>query len=262
MWIILYLLWLFIMSCNSLMASTGYLFMLTAFVYGASYMNTDTRTGRRRWPWLQQDARRLMAWFFPIHRHAVGSLPEKCLYLVHPSPYYVALLMTGDYVALPRQMFWIPVVRDFLLWMGGIDEIYILEAARKGSVSYAPACLEDVQDPGHGDRIRVHVADADIFEFAVRHSMSVVPVLCYGESQLYVRRHSGLQPLTRIWLGYPFAPVEWGLAWSFVPRQREMHIYCGEAKRMESGAALKKEVYESLEALNVTEQDAVIELIE
>lgn len=79
---------------------------------------------------------------------------------------------------LPPLLFRIPLLRDFLLWTGAVahDEGILLRLLNQGkSVAYAPSgmsgCTESPSDA--------------VFEFAIKHGVSLIPVLVRRELERY-----------------------------------------------------------------------------
>jgi hypothetical protein len=131
------------------------------------------------------------------------------------------------------------------MWMGCVNEDALLTVLQQGSVAYCPSMAEDASDPGT-EEIRVHRAPIDVFEFAVAESVSIVPVLCYGENALYTRR-----------IG-----INWGIWGSCMPRARELHIYYGRPERQDTPCKLSDYVYTSLHSLNVTGWDKPLVIVD
>lgn len=115
---------------------------------------------------------------------------------------------------LPKLLFKIPFLRDFLLWTGAVcqDESNLLKLLKKGkSVVYCPSKMEDLlsyTNPRTDDGLIIHAPNVDVFEFAMKHRIQIIPVLIVGESKRYafLRGHwvHKLQQYSMQMCGWPF----------------------------------------------------------
>lgn len=84
---------------------------------------------------------------------------------------------------LPWPLFYIPIVRDVLMWTGAISsKTDLLDILNKGrSVCYAPQGMQKGNDMEQGDMF----PDLGVFEFAMEHNIKVVPVRISDEDKRY-----------------------------------------------------------------------------
>ena len=112
-------------------------------------------------------------------------------------------------VMLPDILFRIPLVRDVLLWMGGVsDKCDIVKLLQRGqSVVYCPSKMDDFVEPGP-----VKIPDVSIFEFAIKKRISLVPVFVTGEQKRYAFARI---PRVQRWF---YQRLEWPFPFFFWPR--------------------------------------------
>ena len=207
-------------------------FMMTTVLFlvyfVVKYNDNDHTTGFRTWPWLRN---RTLCGIKSV-RHYLGDKgafdrdDRQMLFLVVGNQTNMGLIdgfcMHGGrfkhldlVVMLPSILFWIPLVRDALLWMGGVsDRCDVLTLLRKGkSVVWCPSRMDDVVDPGE-----VKVPEASIFEFAMKHKVPIVPVFISGEQRRYtIPRLRGVQR-------WCYARIGWPFPFCFFPKRRDQLI--------------------------------------
>ena len=86
---------------------------------------------------------------------------------------------------IPQYLFYIPLLRDVLLWTGAITESRELIpqlVGRGKSVAYSPQGMNDLFNDS--DDV-VRLPDAEFFQFAIEHRLKVIPVLIKNESDRY-----------------------------------------------------------------------------
>ena len=181
------------------------------------YYDNDHTTGFRSWP-----ALRNYTLFGKTVRYYVGdpkafeTEDRRMLFIVVGNQSNMGLIhgfcMHGGkfksldlVVMLPSILFKIPLLRDILLWMGGVsDESDTLRLLQKGkSVVYCPNRMDDGE---------VKLPETAIFEFCMRHKIYVVPVFITGEPKRYAfLRIRQIQKWFYDRIGWPFP-------FFFVPR--------------------------------------------
>jgi len=159
------------------------------------YYDNDHTTGFRSWPWLRN-----YTLFGKSVRYYTGdpkafeSDTNRMLFVVIGNQSNLGLIhgfcMHGGkfknldlVVMLPAILFKIPLLRDVLLWMGGVsDECDTLRLLQKGkSVVYCPTRMDNFTDFGE-----VKFPETSIFEFAMQNKISIVPVFVTAEPKRYV----------------------------------------------------------------------------
>lgn len=164
----------------------------------------------------------------------------------------------------------VPVIRDFLMWAGAVAQNMngVIDLMNRGhSVALCPDGNKDALR-AKDDKLYVNQARNDIFQYATEKGIAVVPVLIYGESELY---HS----ISNVWLDYfrkisidklgiPWPIVALGWYNTFIPKRSEVHVYIGTPveARGRSFEMVKIEFYQTLRTLNSTEFDKAIEILE
>lgn len=86
---------------------------------------------------------------------------------------------------IPQYLFYIPFLRDILLWTGAVTESRELIpqlVGRGKSVAYSPCGMDDLFSDS--DEV-VRLPDAGFFEFAIEHRLQIVPILIKNESARY-----------------------------------------------------------------------------
>lgn len=86
---------------------------------------------------------------------------------------------------IPQYLFYIPFLRDILLWTGAVTESRELIpqlVGRGKSVAYSPCGMDDLFSDS--DDV-VRLPDAGFFQFAIEHRLKVIPILIKNESARY-----------------------------------------------------------------------------
>lgn len=86
---------------------------------------------------------------------------------------------------IPQYLFYIPFLRDVLLWTGAVTESRELIpqlVGRGKSVAYSPCGMDDLFSDS--DDV-VRLPDAGFFQFAIEHRLKVIPILIKNESARY-----------------------------------------------------------------------------
>lgn len=122
---------------------------------------------------------------------------------------------------LPKLLFKIPLLRDFLMWTGAVahDENNLLSLMEKGkSVVYCPAGMEDLlsyTNPRSDDQLAMKIPTVDVFEFAIKHRVQLIPVLIAKEIERYAfLRGHWVNHIQR----YCYNRWEWPFPFLFAPR--------------------------------------------
>jgi len=164
-------------------------------------------------------------------------------------------------------MFSIPIVRDVILWCGGID------ASRK----CCDAALSDgksltIMVGGEREQILArrghHVAYAlkrkGFIRLACIHGVDIIPCYCFGEADLYST--SRLLHGWRMWLVKKFGiamPLAWGPSWvlPLKPSQLPLNIVMGDPIVVNKSAGQEPTAAE-VEKVHATYIDALRNLFE
>jgi len=158
-------------------------------VYISYYMDGSEETGRRTWEGMRR-------WTYGLGIHyrwgdkkhfdftnqylfiVVGNVTNMGLiggFGVHGRTFYNTCYL------LPYPLFAIPIVRDVLLWTGAVsnkaDPLFLLKGG--WSVCYSPSGM-NTQDVESGQ-----VPDVGVFEFAMQHNVSIVPITIVDEHERY-----------------------------------------------------------------------------
>jgi len=116
-------------------------------------------------------------------------------------------------------IFWIPFVRDLVLWIGGIDasrEVVdkALQEGKSLTIMVGGEREQLMARPGH------HVAFASsrkgFIQLALKHGVPIVPAWCFGEGDLYTTSQflEAARMLLVKKLGIAL-PLAWGPSWLF-----------------------------------------------
>ena len=168
------LLFLYVYNFEVLSMLTSFLFLW----YAISFRDGHEFTGFRTWPWIKRFALPLhIAW---ASRQQVLETNKKRLFVVKNNVTSMALLagfgfngkkMLNTVYMMPHGLFYVPLIRDLLLWSGAVsNRTDVLELMDKGwSVC---TCYERQEDP-----------DISIFEYAHEKRIEIVPVSVEGERE-------------------------------------------------------------------------------
>lgn len=166
---------------------------------GLKYMDGDEHTGARAWPFLRN-----FTLFGKSVQYYCGNLEafgaeqshDRFLFVVVGNVTNMGLFhgfgMHGGIFKhvelvymLPGILFKVPLLRDLLLWTGAVihDETTLIKLLKRGkSVAYCPAGMEDLFSPNEHT---VKAPGLDLFEFAIRHRIYLIPVLVTKEAKRY-----------------------------------------------------------------------------
>ncbi len=215
-----------------------FLYSIIVFLfYLVKYFDGDEFTGFRNWQWLRKYTlfgKPTVIYYGNPAAFTASEVRDKMLFVVIGNLSNMGLIhgfgMHGgsflpqmDLVyMLPWILFKIPILRDLLMWTGAVSrgrsdtEGHILSLLRKGkSVAYCPSNMEDYVNFSAGgvnigsptsEKVVVSVPSLSIFEFAIKHNISVVPVLIKNESQRYkfLKVPFNIQKWTYERIGWPF----------------------------------------------------------
>ena len=160
--------------------------------------------------------------------------PGRCIYLIAPCASYTALwwsvgtCMASDvHYMLPWYLFWVPFLRDILVWSGAIvqDEQVLLDALGKNrGVCYAlpPA----PQGRGAEDSIAIHLPSQWLLDMAIRERIPLRIITVQGEEDQY---------FSLGWLGY----------W-----RRPSSFLCAQHIRLYAGVIIQSHVYQTASQLS------------
>lgn len=209
-----------------------FLLTLIFFVYyGSLWMDGHEMTGFRTWTAFKR--------LGPFVRYAWGDKrmdARRCLYVVTGSTSHMGMIggfgfdcdhMPSVCYMLPRGVFYVPLLRDVLLWTGAVsnqvDPLYLLQ--RNWSVAM----------PYNAGDVEQGTLDASLFEYAASQGLPVVPVAIKGDSDkfwVWCPRHWRLTQWCEKRLGWPFPFL-------VIPRKG------GPKLRMEVGVPIDPKVYSS-----------------
>ena len=170
-----------------LLSSVYFLFYLSSYTDGNEY------TGFRTWNWLRRRSYGMGVEYKWANKEyfedpksteqrlfvVVGNTTNMGLiggFGVHSDTFYNVCY------TLPHILFYIPGVRDFLLWSGAVsNQTDLLVLLKRGwSVCYSPSGMR------HNDDDEVPLGpDVSMFEFAMKHKIHIVPVRVKGEDSQY-----------------------------------------------------------------------------
>lgn len=253
--------------------------------YVLSYIDPASKRGNRNWEWFRRLKiwRFLWNWWFPISYHWQYHRFQrnaKYIFIVHPNPYnlgmFTGLGLHGDQETMtslnllwmaPAFLLKIPILRDVLLWSGTVDHDQgnLIDLMNRGhSVAMCPNGMKDalmIED----DSICISKARREIFAFACETGAELVPVLIYGEAELYsCKMGVGLLDCVRAFtlnkIGIPWPTLATGHMKTFLPKRKEFHIYIGSptVARGKNADDVMDRFYSSLETLNCVDLDKPI----
>lgn len=297
MWLLLLLIceWVAFISCLTHLwvhsLSIGIFVLSILFVgmlfYILSYVDPATKKGNRNWEWFRSLKmwRCIWNWWFPITYHWQYHRFEKktrYVFIVHPNPYNLGMLMGlglhgGQETMSGLNLLWmapsillrIPGLRDFLLWSGAVDhdQHSLIDLMNRGhSVALCPNGMKDALTIDK-DAICITKAREEIFSFASETGAELVPVLIYGETELYDCPPTlpnlivALRKFTLHKLGIPWPTLALGHMRTFLPKRgRELHVYIGSPTVAKGNKAqdVMDKFYNSLETLNCVDLDKPI----
>ena len=170
------------------------------------YYDGDEDTGGRAWRFLRRFTlfgKSVQYYFGNVKSFDADQPHDRMLFVVvgnlsnmgmlHAFGMHGGVFQHVDLVyMLPKPLFYVPILRDFLLWTGAVrqDEGVLLKLLKRGkSVAYCPSGMEDLltyTNPRADDQLIIHAPNTPIFEFAMKHKIQVIPVLVAGETRRYV----------------------------------------------------------------------------
>lgn len=297
MWLLLLLLseWVFAVRCVnhlwvhalSIGVFVNSILFLGMLFYVLSYVDPASKRGNRNWEWFRRLKmwRYLWTWWFPItyhwqyHRFQRNT---KYIFIAHPNPYNLGMLMglglhgnqetmTGLNLLwmVPAFLLKIPILRDVLLWSGAVDhdQSNLIDLMNRGhSVALCPNGMKDALTIEE-DSICINKARREIFSFASETGAELVPVLMYGEADLYSCKKGRvldyLRSLSLSKIGIPCPTIAMGHMKTCLPKRRELHIYIGTPTkaRGKDPDDVMAEFYASLDTLNCVDLDKPIKYI-
>lgn len=189
------------------------------------YYDGDEETGARAWKFLRNRTlfgKSVQYYFGNIQSFDADQPHERMLFvvvgnltnmgMVHAFGMHGGIFKHVELVyMLPKVLFKVPILRDFLLWTGAVvhDESAMLKLLKRGkSVAYCPSGMEDLlshTNPRSDDQLVIHAPNAGVFEFAMKHKVQVIPVLIAGETKRYaIYKSYRLQRWSYERYGWPF----------------------------------------------------------
>ena len=134
---------------------------------------------------------------------------------------------------VPAVLFYVPIIRDFLMWIGGVayypgkQWTTINDLLNSGhSVAYSCNGMQDAfsAHDREGKEIHVKTPDDQLFEFARKEGIALVPVIVGGENERYV--FTPKPPAFMVTL-QEFFYSNWGVVWPLLcmpTRQSKLHM--------------------------------------
>lgn len=229
------LFWILIFVIYFTVAEFYFLFTTIVFLLyiGLKYNDGDEYTGSRSWKFLRK---------YTFNRSIEYESVDKDGYIENERLLFIVLgnitnfsLISGfglhggkfadidlNYI-LPPILFKIPILRDILLWTGavtyvGTDKIgAVIQLLKKNkSIAYAPAGMDDLLNYTGTDQetITLQNPTIDLFEFAIKNRIKLVPVLIQGETDRYnIRKNKYIHKIQR----YCLNKIKWPFPfWFFV----------------------------------------------
>ena len=156
-----------------------------------------------------------------------------------------------------------------LLWSGAVDhnQSNLIDLMNKGhSVALCPNGMKDALMIEE-DSICISKARKEIFSFACETGAELVPVLIYGEAELYSCKTGGFldyfREISLDRIGIPWPTIATGHMKTFLPKRKEFHIYIGTptVARGKHADDVMGEFYASLDTLNCVDLDKPIKYI-
>lgn len=207
-----------------------FLLTLVFFIYyGTLWMDGHEMTGFRTWHAFKR--------LGPMVRYAWGDKrmeARRCLYVVTGNVSHMGMVggfgfdrgnMPNVCYMLPHGVFYVPLLRDVLLWTGAVsnraDLLHLLE--RNWSVAV----------PYEGQDLERGTLDVSVFEYACSKCLPVVPVSITGDQErfwVWCPRQWRLTQWCEQHLGWPFPFL-------VVPRKG------GPKLRMEVGVPIDPKIY-------------------
>lgn len=182
-------------------------FLITSFLFllyiGFKYFDYDEFTGNRAWPFLRKFTwGRSNTYRFANQKSLTPSQiqPKTVFVVMGNKTNFVLFTAFGTHANvfkdldlvyfLPRILFYIPFLRDVLLWSGAVtNEIgytrqdMLLKLLAKGK--HVVYCPEDMNDLFRKELEMTKAPNDAFFQFAIDHQLYVVPVLIKNESLRY-----------------------------------------------------------------------------
>jgi hypothetical protein len=263
-----------------------YLALLFFVLYILLYIDGKEYSGERRWEGFRNCSlwRRVSPACFTFSSTTAVNDATRRLFVmmpcITPAPMWWMAMHGGRLLAalnlcymLPPLFFSIPILRDVVLWSGGVTYrrgaeprgdrrnaaiLDLLNANR--SVCYAPSGFSDVlrvfddDDPESG--VQTNMPDDELFAFARENEVQIIPVVVAGEKKRYsiIAGSSWLQRVhrhTHALLGYPLPLLFWARIFSRT-RPEALNIQIGpviNSARYTSVDALRAAFRENVEAI-------------
>lgn len=264
------------------------LIFLWIVFYILLYVDSACRNGNRNWNRVRalKIWKKINDWWFPLDYHSQCrnfDTSKRYLFIVHPNPYNLGMIfglgLHGGHSVLKKlNLLWmipsiylkIPILRDVLMWSGAVsqDNRNVVDLFNKGhSVALSPDGNKDSLRSKE-DRLYVKMADDSIFNYALENGIEIVPVVIYGESELYNTTTSPKMECVRRFcfekIGIPWPTIALGWYNTFLPKRKEIHIYIGSpvSAREKNDPQFKKKFYEVMKTLNSGLLDKPMELSE
>jgi len=226
---------------------------------------------------------RVWSWVMPMVKHhtvedagtgGAGVFDEKRVYVVMPNATNTTLVwgfgLHGGAVhgnppcyLMPELLFWIPLVREFLLLSGAVSAGRTSEQAIERmtamgkSVAYAPSGMRDALLVQEERNIHAQRPGLSLFNLACARGFSVVPCLCLGENdRRYIFFTSERLRRVQRWFldrtGYPFpllcCPDRKGT-------RIDLWVGAPISSKCKNAEELQREFFTALQALNNTGVD-------
>jgi hypothetical protein len=280
MYLVLIVLTQLVLFFFSFYHSLFYFIIFGLLLYVIWYRDGAEFNGYRTWDAFR--ALRLWKLFNPvqIEIYNASALKRRSLFVFVPSCTPMPLLWTmgfhgGNIPAhlemcylMPNIMFRIPFLRDLLLWSGAVsnqrDSILNL-LQRNRSVCYSPSDFRDVLKIAD-DRPQFTFPDDELFDFAIKEGVPIVPVVCAGETERYnIYTNSWIRAAQMYCvkrIGFPEPLLFWARIFQKEPPS-PLYVYVGapiDSKVYEKTAELKQVFGSALKSYTVAGLDKTLEL--
>lgn len=199
------------------------------WAYRPSYADGSERTGARSWRWFRRlRVWRLLHWWvdfrpspevsefiaphlFAVHPHGfipIGvmlqfMLPGRQGNMIRP----LARPLLDPLVATTSILFWIPIAREFCLWIGCVvaDREAMVATLETRSLVVMPGGVGEMVAHDH-DRLAMKFEHFGFLEVAIQANVDVVPMFSQGENRAWIvlPGSRAFRRLAARFIGWPF----------------------------------------------------------
>ena len=217
--------------------------ILLILYYVLKYTDGDEETGNRKSKFLRSKYLFGKSTIMLISNPEVFRINKKMLFvvvgnltnmgLIHSFGFHGGTFSDINLVyMLPRILFKIPFLRDFLLWSGAVcgGEHTIMNLLESGKcVAYCPSEMQDLikYTENNSQKIVLTPPSSAIFELAKKNSIMIIPVLISGETDRYWILRGHFIHQIQVWA---YEKFRWAFPTLFIKRRRakELRIAIGQ----------------------------------